>query len=123
MADEVASHNVEHLAICARFVDAENNTREEFLTFVKLERTTDSYVAEQVMKFLNSVGLHLCGQSYDGASSRSSECIGRQARIKLKSPLAVYIHCSCHQLNLVISHSCALPEVHNVLDWLCQVLK
>ena len=71
------------------------------------------------MKFLNSVVLpleHLRGQSYDGASSMSSERVGLQARIKLKSPLAVYIHCSSHQLNLVISHSCALPEVRNILD-------
>ena len=119
MADEVTSHNVEHLAICARFVDAESNIREVFLTFVKLERTTGAFVADQVMQFLNSVGLpleHIRGQSYDGASNMSSERVGLQARIKLKSPLAVYIHCSSHQLNLVISHSCALPEVRNVLD-------
>ena len=99
MADEVTSHNVEHLAICARFVDAKNNIREEFLTFVKLERTTGAYVADQVIKFLNLVELpleHLRGQSYDGASSMSSERVGLQARIKLKSPLAVYIHCSSH---------------------------
>ena len=38
------------------------------------------------------------------------------ARIKQISPLATYIHCSSHQLNLVISHSCALPEVRNVVD-------
>ena len=31
LADEVTSHNVEHLALCARFVDCENNIREEFL--------------------------------------------------------------------------------------------
>ena len=39
-----------------------------------------------------------------------------QARIREHSPLATYIHCSGHSLNLVISHSCALPEVRNVLD-------
>ena len=86
---------MEHLAICARFVDAENNIREEFLTIVKLERTTGAYVADQVMKCLNSVGLppeHLCGQSYDGASSMSSERVGLQTRIKLKSPLAACVH-------------------------------
>ena len=91
MADEVTSHNVEHLAICARFVDAENNIREEFLTFVKLERTTGAYVADQVMKFLNSVGLpleHLRGQSYDGASSMSSERVELQARIETEVPFS-----------------------------------
>ena len=31
LADEVTSHNTEHLAICARFVDQNNDIREEFL--------------------------------------------------------------------------------------------
>ena len=113
MADEVTSHNVEQLAICARFVDAEKNIHEEFLTFIPLERTTGKYVAEKVIEFLNSVGLplgNIRGQGFDGASSISSENVGLQARIKEISPLATYSHCSNHQLNLVISHSCVLPD-------------
>ena len=35
-----------------------------------------------------------------------------------RSPLAKYIHCSSHQLNLVITHSCILAEVRNVVDQL-----
>ena len=58
------------------------------------------------------------GQGYDGASNMSSECVGVQAQIKELSPLATYIHCSSHQLNLVITHSCILAEVRNVLDQL-----
>ena len=38
----------------------------------------------------------------------------RYSRIREKSPFATYIHCSGHCLNLVIAHSCALPEVRNV---------
>jgi len=38
LADEVTSHNEEHLAICARFIDEKKDVREEFLTFIKLER-------------------------------------------------------------------------------------
>ena len=30
LADEVTSHNIEHLAICARFVDQNNDIREKF---------------------------------------------------------------------------------------------
>ena len=33
MADEVTSHNVEHLAICRRFVDEKSDIREEFVIF------------------------------------------------------------------------------------------
>ena len=56
------------------------------------------------------------GQSYDGASNMSNNRVGVQAQIREKAPLATYIHCSGHCINLVISHSCALPEVRNVLD-------
>ncbi len=38
LADEVSSHNIEHLAICLRFVDQECNIREEFISFIKMER-------------------------------------------------------------------------------------
>ena len=58
------------------------------------------------------------GQGYDGASNMSSERVGVQAQIKELSPLATYIHCSSHQLNLVITHSCILAEVRNVVDQL-----
>ena len=46
----------------------------------------------------------------------SSERVGVQAYIKRISPLVVYTHCSGHCLNLVISHSCTVPSVQNVLD-------
>ena len=109
MADEVTSHNTEHLAICVRFVDIENNVRKEFMTFLKLERTTGEYVAQKMVTFLKSVDLpieNIRGQGYDGASSMSSERVGLQARIKNISPFATYIHRSSHQPNLVISQYC-----------------
>ena len=59
MANEVNSHNVEHLAIWARFVDADKNIIEDFLTFITLERTTGKYVAERIIEYINSVGLPL----------------------------------------------------------------
>ena len=50
MADAVTSLFVKHLALCARFLYAENNIRGELLTFVQLKRTTGGYEADQVMK-------------------------------------------------------------------------
>ena len=32
------------------------------------------------------------------------------------APLATYFHCDGHCLNLVIMHSCSLPNVRNVVD-------
>ena len=38
LADEVTSHNVEHLAICARFVDKNRDIREEFFILFGVEK-------------------------------------------------------------------------------------
>ena len=56
------------------------------------------------------------GQGYDGASNMSSGTSGVQARIKKEAPLATYVHGNGHCLNLVISKSCALPQVRNVIE-------
>ncbi|XP_035668943.1 52 kDa repressor of the inhibitor of the protein kinase-like [Branchiostoma floridae] len=119
MADEVTSHNTELLAICARFVDSNNNIREDFLKFIQVDRITGRSIAEAILQFLRENGIptrNMRGQGYDGASNMSSKSAGVQARIKEVAPQATYIHCNGHCLNLVISKSCALPQIRNVID-------
>ena len=119
LTDEVTSHNIEHLAICARFVDQNSDIREEFLAFIGLDRITGAEIADAIIKFLqdNDVPVaNMWGQGYDGASNMSSDRVGVQARIQQAAPLATYVHCSGHCLNLVISKSCSLPDIHNVMD-------
>ena len=96
LADEVESHNVEHLAICARFVDKHSNVREEFLAFITLNHITGEQIANTILRFLEENDIpvaNMRGQGYDGASNRSSERVGVQAQIREKAPLASYIHC------------------------------
>ncbi|XP_022810041.1 zinc finger MYM-type protein 1-like [Stylophora pistillata] len=103
LADEVTSHNEEHLAICARFVDKKKDVREEFLTYIKLEKITGEKIAENILAFLNENNVpvtNMRGQGYDGASNMSSSTLGVQARIKKEAPLATYVHCNGHCLNL-----------------------
>ncbi len=119
LVDEVTSFNSEFMPLCVRFVDANHDIREELLQFSCLTRVTGEAIAAQICQDLEALGLQLSnirGQGYDGASNMSSERVGVQARIREKSPLASYTHCSGHCLNLVISHSCALSVVRNVLD-------
>ena len=119
MVDEVTSHNQELMPLCLRFVDVKKNIREEFIQFSPLSRVTEEAIAMRVCSDLTSVGLELKnirGQGYDGASNMSSNRVGMQARIREISPLAIYTHCSGHCVNLVISHSCSLPVIRNVLD-------
>ena len=84
-----------------------------------LQRITGAAISEAILKFLNDNNILACnmsGQGYDGASNMSSDIVGEQARIKEVAPLATYIHCSGHCLNLVISKSCSLPQIRNVYD-------
>ena len=69
---------------------------------MSLERITGRYNAEKIMDLPIE---NIRGQGYYGVCNMSSERIGVQAQIQEVSPLARYIHCSSHQLNLVISHS------------------
>ena len=49
----------------------------------------------------------------------SSDNVEVQRRIREPSP-NVYVHCSGHFLNLILSHSCALPKISNAIDKLKQ---
>ena len=68
LADEVTSHNTEHLTLHTRFVDAKGDIREEFMS---LERITRRYIAEKIMEFLKDDDLlveNIHGQGYAGAA-------------------------------------------------------
>ena len=103
------------MPLCIRFVDEQKDIREEFIQFSTLVRVTGEAIAAQICNDLAGLDLdvkNIRGQGYDGASNLSSERIGVQAQ----SPLA-----TSHCLNLVISHSCSLPVVRNVLDQMKQI--
>ena len=45
LADEAAFHNQERIALCIRFVDKNQDIREEFIKFEALERITAHHIA------------------------------------------------------------------------------
>ena len=119
MADEVSCHNVEHLPLCLRFVDEKSEIREEFVTFLKMERVRAVDITNAIVSCLEGLGLslnNLRGQGYDGASTMSGEKSGVQKRIRDKQPKALYTHVAGHSLNLVIVSSCLVLSVRNAID-------
>lgn len=62
------------------------------------------------------IALRGSAQKQHSASNMSSENVGVQALMKKDAPMAVYMHCNGHCLNLVIARSCALPVVCNMID-------
>ena len=88
-------------------------------------------LAETILSYLKSLNLpikKIIGQGYDGASAMSGEEKGVQAIVRESCPLAVYVHCAAHVLNLVLVNSCAIPQAHlnllvKLLDFLNLVAK
>ena len=74
-----------------------------FLTFIPIEGHTGEALTTIVLKFLNERDIdikNLRGQSYDNAANMSGCYNGLQAHICQINPLAHYISCAAHSLNL-----------------------
>ena len=77
---------------------------ERFLTFIPIESHTGETLAATVLEFLNECDIdikNLQGQFYDNAANISGCCNGLQAHVCQINPLAHYIPCAAHSLNLV----------------------
>ena len=59
LADEVSSHNVEHMALCLRFVDENCYVQEKFIGFVKLQRVRANDIANAIITLLEDLELSL----------------------------------------------------------------
>ena len=75
------------------------------------------------MKSLNLPLEKMIGQDYVGASSMSGKEKIVQAIVKESCPLAVYVHCSAHVLNLVLVKSCAIPEIHSSYNFIWDIVR
>ena len=91
--------------------------------FLGFEATVGSSASELENKILGSIeknGIHLskcCGQGYYGAANMSGVYSGVQARITEKEPLASYVHCAAHNLNLALNDSVKnVPGVKQFYD-------
>ena len=88
LADEVKSHHVEQFPLCIRFVDDDDNIKEEFLEFGQCKWIDRKSIAKEILCILEKVGLNvnICwDQGYDGAANMSSEAVGIQRIIKNSS--------------------------------------
>ncbi len=111
----------EQESICLRYVDSDLEPREEFIGLYETSSTT----GEQIYKIVSDVLLRLNlplsglrGQTYDGAANMSGHLSGVQAHIRKEQPLAIYVHCGPHCVNLVTQAACSTtPIVRDALQW------
>ena len=125
VADEVTdSSNKEQLALA--YVDPGNlQIREDLVEFIECDTgVTGSAIAEKITGFIQSSGLDptkLRGQAYDGAGNMAGKTNGAAAIITRDYPLASYLHCASHSLNLAVVKSLEVQSVRNMIGIITRV--
>lgn len=95
--------HVDQLTCVFRYV-LDDGPVERFFTFLDMHGHTGEQLAASLISFMEDNDIHISncrGQSYDNASNMSGKYKGVQALIRSKNPLADYIPCVAHSLNLV----------------------
>lgn len=121
IADEVTdSSNKEQLAVVLRYVNPTDNCiREDLVSFLECSGgISGQALAEMLLDFLAKHDLdpnNLRGQAYDGAGNMAGRVNGTAARIMSSFPLAIYVHCASHCLNLAVVGSLEEVAVRNMI--------
>jgi hypothetical protein len=122
--DEVTdSSNWEQLGIVVRYVK-DNKPVERLLQFVPCKEITGEAICDKLVTSLRNVGLDISfcrSQTMDGAGNMAGHQKGCAALFRKQSPKAIYHHCSSHDLNLALSHSCKVREIQIMLDCVKQL--
>ena len=137
LADETSDIEMrEQLSIFVRYVTDSGELKEKFLGFkdvhqesfdldfaqlgedeVMEPKLTGRLLGKCIQDSLENVGLSVSqcvGQGYDGAATMSSELKGAATVISEQNPMAVYVHCSSHSLNLALVTACRQAPIRNM---------
>ncbi|KAL4085328.1 hypothetical protein QTP88_027187 [Uroleucon formosanum] len=97
--------------------EAELEVHESFVGFYRAKRTDGKTLANELKNVLISMDLNiknLRAQCYDGASNMRGPYKGVAAIIMQEAPMAMYIYCNAHILNLCIVTCCTrVPSIRN----------
>lgn len=96
--------HVDQLTFVVRYIQVDGEPVERFLKFIPSVGHKAQEMADSVVKTIENFGIDIqnCrGQSYDNANNMSGIYNGLQAKILDISPLAQYVPCAAHSLNLV----------------------
>lgn len=108
----------EQESICLRYVDEDLVPHEVFIGLYEVSGTAGVEIAKMAMDVLlrlNILMTCLRGQTYDGAAKMSGAYSGAQAVLKKYQPLALYVHCGTHCLNLITQAACQASPLIQML--------
>lgn len=111
----------EQVSVCLRYVENDLIPQEEFVGLYEMPGTTGEQMAMVALDVLLRLHLPISGlrgQTYDGAANMSGRFSGAQAVLKKKQPLALYVHCGAHCVNVITQCACsASPLLRDALQW------
>jgi hypothetical protein len=122
MVDETTDISTkEQVSICVRMLKSDMQPTELFLGLYEVSSTTGKVLVNVITDALLRFDLlfsKLRGQCYDGASNMAGNIHGVQSRIKAIQPYARYVHCTAHNLNLVLQETAGLvPLIRDCLQY------
>ena len=121
VTDEVTDvSNEEQLSLVLRYVDPDTLlVREDLVGFFECDTGISGRdLAGKITSTLEAFGLdlsNLCGQAYDGVGNTAGSVNDTAALIAVDYPLALYLHCASHCLNLAVVKSLQITSVRNML--------
>ena len=95
--------HLDQLCFVIRYIN-ESEPVERLLKFIPIYSHKSEILEAIVVQTLEDLGIDILncrGQSYDNASNMAGQYSGLQSRVKKINPLADFIPCSAHSLNLV----------------------
>ena len=104
---------LEQVSFCLRYVK-EGATKESFIGFYSTNSTDGESLYTLVKTVFQETDLilkEIVGQCFDGAANMSGVHRGLATRMKETSPLAIYVHCYGHLLNLALQDTMTHVEV------------
>ncbi|KAF0751261.1 zinc finger MYM-type protein 1-like [Aphis craccivora] len=90
--------------VVLRYVNDIGEPIERFMTFHSIDGHTAEYLSSSIVDLFKNWNLNIkkcVGHSFDNASNMAGKYTGVQARIKNISPMADFVPCAAHSLNLV----------------------
>lgn len=96
--------HTDQLTVILRYVKPDGVPVERFFCFLDIVNHDGEYLFKKIMEVLDKYDINIMdcrGQCYDNASNMSGIYSGVQARLLAVNPLAVWIPCAAHSLNLV----------------------
>lgn len=123
MVDETQDiSNHEQVAVVFRYIDNNLEIHESFAGFYRTKKTDGESLYNLLKEVISSFGLNLSdlrAQCYDGAANMRGPYSGVAARMLQDNPMAIYVHCYAHILNLCLVSTCSsIPAVRNAFQQL-----